>query len=47
MSDTEWHSVTMTTPNAPARLTLQLFLPRPKAEVKPEVKPEIKPAPLP
>jgi len=29
MTDTEWHCVTATTPNAPARLTLQLFLPRP------------------
>ncbi|MDY0745625.1 2OG-Fe(II) oxygenase [Paucibacter sp. R3-3] len=29
MTDTEWHCVTATTSNAPARLTLQLFLPRP------------------
>ncbi|MBV8603663.1 MAG: 2OG-Fe(II) oxygenase [Pelomonas sp.] len=31
MTDTEWHCVTATTPNAPARLTLQMFLPRPAA----------------
>jgi hypothetical protein len=29
MTDTEWHAVSMTTPNAPVRETLQLFLPRP------------------
>ena len=39
MTDTEWHSVTMTTPNAPARLTLQLFLPPPRPEIKPATQP--------
>jgi hypothetical protein len=39
MTDTEWHAVTMTTPNAPARLTLQLFLPRPKPDLQPAPKP--------
>lgn len=32
MTDAEWHAVTMTTPDAPPRLTLQMFLPRPRAE---------------
>lgn len=33
MTGAEWHCVSMTMPDAPARLTLQMFLPLPRAPV--------------